>query len=148
MFASIFRVKLLKTMLLSVWLLAGCAHSMAPASSAATGPVTINAWSVPTNLKVGRLGYLQVKLSPARNIDSATLSVESASTGIAFAPREIALKDLHPVPPEKAAPDGQLDAATIYTFKITASKPGVYPVEVKLACCNAVTAEKITVKAD
>jgi hypothetical protein len=139
-------------LLLTSCLLIGCTQSVEPVPYADEQAVTIVAWSVPSILQVGQVGYLQVKLSPSKVIDHGIPSAESVNPSVTISPREFAIKDLQPILPGKNAPGHSppeppaLGKTTINTFQITVSKPGDYPVEVKFVYRNTIARQIITIK--
>ena len=140
------------TFLSTSCLLFCCACSSMAASHAEEPAVSIVAWSVPTIIQAGQTAYLQVKPSPSQAITHAILSAKSVDPGVTISPLEFAVKNLLPIRPGINAPGHSppdppaLGKSAIYTFQITISKPGNYPIEVSLSFRNTVVKQIITLK--
>lgn len=118
--------------------------SFSLASSEAVNPVDLIITTIPSPLRIGEQGYLQIQLIPNSPIASATLEVLSSSDALEITPARMPLNNLVPPsvgsgsatsPPDPPA----LGVVPVVNFQVKVLRAGSFPVAVEFrADCGAI----------
>jgi len=123
------------------------------ASGESANPVGLIVTTIPTPLRVGEQGYLQVQLIPSMSIASATLFAASTSDAVEITPSSMALTNLVPPSsgsaPGKSPPDPPaLGVVPVVNFQVKVLRAGIFPATIEFRADCGTQKRQITIKGE
>lgn len=109
--------------------------------------------TIPTTLRVGAQGYLQVQLIPNTTISIATLQAIAGSDALQITPASVVLTNLVPPTPgsasEKSPPDPPaLGVVPLVNFYVKVLRAGVFPATFEFRTNSGVQKLRIFIKGE